>query len=249
MQNKAAWLTEMQKAWSTCQGCKLHPTRRSVVFGYGNPDAQLLVVGEAPGSNEDAVGAPFVGNAGQLLDQYLASVSVNPQLREMSKQERFPPEETRQVLLQTTFYTNVVACRPPENRDPARDEIAACRSRLVEIIYTVDPVLIIAVGRISLEALLGKAAQITRDRGEIFDIQIPGRNNYGHKTQGTITYPCLAVLHPAYLLRVNDFNQDDGMSDKTYYDFLHAMHIIDWFNWLHYGVKRPEERPKKEKRK
>jgi uracil-DNA glycosylase family 4 len=219
-----------------------------VVFGYGNPNAQVLVVGEAPGKNEDMEGVPFVGEAGQLLDKYLASVSVNPRLIEMSVKGPFNAAEARELLLTNTFYTNVVACRPPENRDPARDEIAACRTRLLEIIYTVDPVIIFAVGRVSLEALLGKAAQITRDRGEVFDITIPARTLPGLPAR-KVTYPCLALLHPAFLMRVNDFNQEDGMSDKTYYDVLKGMHIVDEYNWQHYGIPKPKDRPSQEKRK
>ncbi len=247
--DKASWLNQMQQGWSTCQGCRLSQTRKSVVFGYGNPDAQILVIGEAPGANEDLAGVPFVGQAGQLLDQYLGSTSVDYRLMRMSENDDFPESETRDILLHTTFYTNVVACRPPENRDPARDEQVACRSRLVEIIYTVDPVIIVAVGRVSLEAMLGKNAQITKERGEVFDIHIPGRQGMGTNHQGTVTYPCMALLHPAFLLRTNDFTKPGGMSDMTYYDVLKAMHIIDWFNWLHYGIRQPPERPPLEKKK
>jgi uracil-DNA glycosylase len=240
---KGPWLTQMQQGWSTCQGCRLSQTRKSVVFGYGNPDAQVLVIGEAPGANEDMAGVPFVGAAGQLLDQYLGSASVDYRLMQMAEHGDFPEQETRDILLHTTFYTNVVSCRPPENRDPARDEIATCRTRLLEIIYTVDPVILIAVGRVSLEAMLGKNTQITRERGEVFDVRIPGR-------AGTpVTYPCLALLHPAYLLRLNDFTKEGGMSDSTYFDVLKAMHIIDWFKWLHFGIQRPAGRPSLDNKK
>lgn len=246
--DKVTWLTQMQQGWSNCYACKLGATRKNVVFGYGNPNAQVLVVGEAPGKHEDIEGSPFVGESGQLLDKYLASVSTHPRLIEMSVDGPYEPREARNILLETIFYTNVVACKPPENRDPSRDEIAACRTRLIEIVYTVDPVIIIATGRIALEALLGKAAQITRDRGEVFDVEIPARALQGLPAR-KVTYPCLAVLHPSYLLRTNDFNQEDGMSDKTYYDILKAMRIVDEYNWLHYGIKQPKERPKQEKRK
>lgn len=248
MIDKAAWLNQMQQAWSQCGGCNLSKSRKSVVFGYGNPDAQILVVGEAPGKHEDQQGVPFVGEAGNLLDKYLASVSAHPRLIQMVMDDDIHAHEARTILLETIFYTNVVACRPPENRDPSRDELAACRTRLLEIIYTVDPVVILAVGRISLEALLGKAGQITRDRGTVFDVEIPARALPGLPTR-KITYPCVAILHPSYLMRMNDFNQEDGMSDKTYYDFLKAMHIVDEYNWTHFGIKQPKDRPKSEKRK
>lgn len=247
MMDKASWLAQMKESWSHCQGCRLSSTRKSVVFGYGNPHAQLLIIGEAPGKNEDIQGVPFVGEAGDLLDKYLTMVSVNPRLMEITKEMEesgeFNAREAREHLLQDIFYTNVVACRPPENRDPARDEMAACRTRLLEIIYTVDPVLIMAVGRVSLEALMGKSMQITRDRGEIFDIHIAARPLPG-LPERKVHYPCLAVLHPAYLLRTNDFSQEGGMSDKTYFDILKAMRIIDEFNWTHYGIRHPQDRPK-----
>lgn len=245
--DKADWLTQMYQGWSNCFACKLGATRKNVVFGYGNPNAQIMVIGEAPGKHEDIEGQPFVGDSGQLLDKYLASVSVDPRLIEMSVEGPFDSQEAREILLQTVFYTNIVACRPPENRDPAKDEILACRTRLIEIIYTVDPVIILATGKIALEALLGKASQITRDRGEVFDVEVPARILPGLPSR-KVTYPCMAVLHPSYLLRTNDFNQEDGLSDKTYYDILKAMHIIDEYNWTHFGIKHPIDRPK-EKRK
>lgn len=252
MIDKVSWLEQMRAGWSNCQDCKLAPTRKNVVFGYGNPDAQILIIGEAPGKNEDIHGVPFVGEAGELLDKYLTSTSVDPHLveivKEMEATNNFNAREAREFLLNYVFYTNVVACRPPENRDPSRDEVAACRTRLLEIIYTVDPVIILAIGRVSLEALLGKAAQITRDRGTVFDIELPARPIPGVPAR-KIRYPCLAVLHPSYLLRVSDFNQEGGMSDKTYYDILKGMRIVDEFNWNHYGIKQPKDRPKQEKSK
>ena len=142
--DKSHNLTVMQEAWSSCQGCMLSEKRRSVVFGYGNPDAQILVVGEAPGSNEDREGVPFVGQAGQMLDQFLTIVSVDPQLAEFAEKEEFPPGEMRPILQHYFYFTNVVGCRPPENRTPTPGEISACKTRLHEIIYQVDPVLIIA---------------------------------------------------------------------------------------------------------
>ena len=85
--DKVARLMELLRMWSTCQGCELHRERNSVVFGYGNPNAQVVVVGEAPGKNEDQQGVPFVGQAGMLLDQYFASVSIHPDLLEMAKDD------------------------------------------------------------------------------------------------------------------------------------------------------------------
>ena len=235
--DKATILTEMHKAWSACQGCRLCNERNSVVFGYGNPDSKVVVVGEAPGSNEDMLGVPFVGPAGNLLDQYFAGVSVNPDLVEMAEKGKFDPEETRSILLDRIFYTNVVCCRPPENRDPAVKEIAACKIRLFETIYIIDPILVVGAGRIPVEVLLNRKVSITQAQGDWFDIKIPGKLIDVH-------YPMLAILHPAYLLRVNDFNQKGGMSDKTYFHILKAMHVLDHFKLLHYGTELPSIRQK-----
>lgn len=231
-------LQALEQAWSGCQSCLLHQERRSIVFGYGNPDAQIMVIGEAPGMNEDREGVPFVGHAGALLDQFLASVSIDPTLIQMAEESKFPPEEVRDILLHYIYYTNVVACRPPENRDPATKEQEICILRLREIIYQVDPIMIIALGRISAEILLGKKCSVVSNRGMVKDIEIPGR-------AGPVTYPMMVALHPAYLLRVNDFNQGEaGMSGKTYSDILNAHLLIDEYNWLHYGMPAPKERPK-----
>ena len=160
---------------------------------------------------------------------------------ELSKNDEFPQDEIREILLNTTFYTNVVSCRPPENRDPTVHEVAACSTRLQAIIYTIDPVLIVGVGRIAVEALLKRKISITQMRGEIFDITIPGKLI-------DVTYPLLATLHTSYLLRLNDFKQKGGMSDKTYYDLLLAGHLVDWFNWLHYKQPLPQDRAERKSR-
>lgn len=228
----------MAQAWSQCQACNLCHERRSVVFGQGNPDADLMIIGEAPGVTEDHQGVPFVGSAGALLEYFLAWVSADPDHVNLLKggmdEEEF--QQSRQISLENTFFTNIVCCRPPENRNPTPKEIEACRPRLLETIYTVDPVLIISVGGLAAEALTGKKISITALRGQIFDCVVPGRLI-------DVRYPVLAVLHTSYLLRQNDFNQDGGMADRTYNDFVNAMHILDEFKFHHRGIPRPSGRP------
>lgn len=231
--DKATVLTELQQAWSTCQGCMLHNERINTVFGYGNPDARFMVIGEAPGSNEDELGVPFVGHAGKLLDAFFATVSIHPELVEMSRSENFDYDRIREILLSDVFYTNVVCCRPPENRDPTPKEIAICRPRLMATIYAVDPTLIIATGRIACESLMKKKkVSITQVHGEIFDITVEGQLIDIH-------YPMMALLHPSYLMRINDFNQAGGQGDKTYQNMLLAMHLVDWYDHLHRGRELP----------
>jgi DNA polymerase len=192
-----------------------------------------MVIGEAPGENEDKMGVPFVGHAGKLLDAFFATVSVHPELIEMSKNEDFDYERIREILLTDVFYTSVVCCRPPENRDPTTKEVETCRPRLMETIYTVDPTLIIATGRIPCEALLQKRkVSITQMHGEVFDITVEGRLIELH-------YPMMALLHPSYLMRINDFNQVGGMGDKTCQNMLLAMHLVDWFDHLHRDIDLP----------
>lgn len=230
-------LETMRQAWSQCQGCNLSAKRRSVVFGFGNPNAQIIVVGEAPGANEDREGIPFVGQAGDILNQFLTGVSIDPNLVDFAKKNEFPMVQIRKILSHYIYTTNVVACRPPENRDPATTEQEICRTRLHEIIYQVDPIIIISLGRIAAEALLGKKCSVTMNRGLVRDIEIPGR-------RGSVFYPLLIALHPAYLLRINDFTQRGGMSDKTYDDILRAHMVVDTYNHLHYGITPPTNRPK-----
>lgn len=241
-------LRALYQAWSQCRECRLCEERNQIVFGYGNPNAQVLIVGEAPGENEDKAGIPFVGQAGMLLDQYLGVNSARPEVVEayenvamgrMSDSRRNEWRiRLRDLLAQEFYLTNIVMCRPPENRDPNPTEIAACRSRLLDQIYTIDPVFIIAAGKIAASALVGKNISITQQRGEIFDVEFPGRIF-------PVRYPVMPVLHPAYLLRKNDFRQAGGDTSKTKDDFLRVMHLIDEYNESHYGLPKPDTRPKR----
>lgn len=246
--NKGASLQVLRNEWANCNKCMLCNERTNIVFGYGNPNAQVMIIGEAPGANEDQTGLPFVGAAGNLLDQYLGQTSyredVKQVLEDMSSTRKTDERlallsKLRDLLLDDFYFTNVVMCRPPENRDPTPKEIEACRVRLHEQIYIVDPSLIICAGRIATEALLGKKVSITQSRGDLFDIEIPGRVY-------PIKYPVMAVLHPSFLLRSNDFKQKGGNGAKTYNDYVRAMNLIDVHNLSHYGMAIPQNRPKKE---
>lgn len=263
--DKLGRLQTLANQWSGCQKCPLlcHD-RKSVVFGYGQYEkvpiyhqetgqqlgfgAQVLIVGEAPGVKEDEDGVPFVGKSGMLLNQYLASVSARPEVKEKHKEmTEARSEETelrhnhalRELLKQEYFFTNVISCHPPENRDPTPKEIAACRERLLEIVYIVDPVIILAVGRIAVESLIGRKISITQVRGEMFDVPMAGRLVNPYK------YPLIATLHPSYLMRKNDFNQKGGDGAKTYRDFLRAVKLVDDFNFRNHGIQ-PPKRPKED---
>ena len=154
-----------------CQACGLAAGRQHVVVSRGNPEAPLLLIGEAPGAQEDAQGRPFVGRAGQLLDRMLESVGLDSE--------------------RDAYICNVIKCRPPDNRRPTAAEVAACRPFLLRQITLVNPRLILLVGATALEGVLGIKGGITRLRGQ-------WRVGEGPGLEGRALMP---ILHPSYLLR------------------------------------------------
>ena len=128
-----------------CKACELHTTRTNCVFGTGNINADLLFVGEAPGDNEDKTGIPFVGRAGQLLDQYLYAVDI--------------PRES-------VYIANILKCRPPKNRDPLPAEEDACMDFLRRQVKLIRPKIIVCLGRIAAMRLIRPDYKITKEHGE-----------------------------------------------------------------------------------
>jgi DNA polymerase len=163
----------LRPAVAGCMRCKLCKTRTNTVFGVGQQSAPLMVVGEGPGADEDAQGEPFVGRAGKLLDEMLKSIGRS---------------RKAEVSDQAVFIANVVKCRPPGNRDPEADEVEACRPYLDQQIRLVRPRLILALGRIAAQRLLGTEAPLSKLRGPLYE--------YGSEKT-----PLLITYHPAYLLR------------------------------------------------
>jgi DNA polymerase len=143
-------LAELQAQVQACVRCSLHETRTQTVFGVGNPKADWLVIGEAPGEQEDLQGEPFVGRAGLLLNEMLRAIG-------------FPRE--------TVYIANILKCRPPKNRDPQPDEAAACEGYLKRQIVLIQPKIILAVGRISAQNLLKTTTPIGKLRGIVHDYQ------------------------------------------------------------------------------
>jgi len=142
---------ELQQAVSTCQACSLAKTRTQTVFGVGDPNADWLFVGEAPGAEEDKQGQPFVGAAGQLLDNMLAAV----QLKRGNN----------------VYIANVLKCRPPQNRDPQGEEVVKCDPYLKRQVALIQPKLIIALGKFAAQSLLGSEDTIGAMRGKLHDYQ------------------------------------------------------------------------------
>ena len=158
-------LTILSQEACTCQKCGLAQTRTSVVFGSGNTNADLIFIGEAPGAEEDQQGLPFVGAAGQLLTRMIEAMGL-----------------TREDV----YIANIIKCRPPNNRDPKPEELAACQPYLLQQIDLIAPVVICTLGRFAAQTLLQSTESMGRLRGKIFDYQ-------GAKLVPT--------YHPAALLR------------------------------------------------
>ncbi len=160
-------LPALEAAIRACTLCPLCETRTQAVPGVGDATADLLIIGEAPGQEEDRRGEPFVGRAGQLLDRMLAAIGLDRE---------------------TVYITNVLKCRPPNNRDPKPDEVRACSPYLRRQIELIGPKAILAVGRISAQQLLETGETIGRLRGRW--------HRFGPRDT-----PLLVTYHPAYLLR------------------------------------------------
>ena len=156
----------LKEAVATCTACELHKTRTQGVVGVGDEKAEWLIIGEAPGADEDAQGEPFVGQAGRLLDAMLAAIGLQRG--------------------ENVYIANVLKSRPPGNRNPAPEEVAACMPYLERQIQLIQPKIIIALGRFAVQSLLNTEEAIGKLRGRV------------HQHQGI---PLVVTYHPAYLLR------------------------------------------------
>ena len=159
-------LAEVREQLGDCQRCGLCQGRNSIVFGSGNPEADLMFIGEGPGEQEDRQGLPFVGRAGELLTQMI--------------------EKGIEISRDEVYICNIVKCRPPGNRNPKPDEVAACQPFLDGQIAAVRPKVIVSLGKPAASLLLGRDVAITRTRGT------------WHEYRGI---PLMPTLHPAYILR------------------------------------------------
>ena len=138
----------LKAAVSSCTRCGLHKTRTQTVFGVGDENADWMLIGEAPGAEEDRLGDPFVGQAGRLLDNMLAAIGLSRR--------------------KNVYIANVLKCRPPGNRNPALEEVAQCSPHLLKQIELIKPKLILAMGRFAAQTLLGSDASIASLRGKVY---------------------------------------------------------------------------------
>ncbi len=178
--------TALEDRVAHCTRCELHATRTRPVFGVGNREARLMFVGEAPGAEEDRQGEPFVGRAGKLLDAMLEAIG-----RDRGN----------------VYIANILKCRPPNNRDPSPEEAAACTPYLWRQIELVQPVLIVALGRIAAQRLLGTGTSLARLRGTVHTLEPTGT-------------PLIVTYHPAYLLR------SPGEKRKAWIDLKFARDFV-----------------------
>ena len=158
-------LESVRAQMGECTLCKLHKGRHTIVFGVGNPNARLMFVGEAPGEDEDLKGEPFVGKAGQLLTKMIEAMGLRRE---------------------DVYICNTVKCRPPNNRNPEPDELAACEPFLKGQLASVKPEVIVTLGKFAAQALLRDQTPITRLRGQWREYE---------------GIPVMPTFHPAYLLR------------------------------------------------
>lgn len=226
-ETKLKQLQELYGDWQHCQRCGLcKPVgrhRHHVVFGEGNPDARVVIVGEAPGEQEDITGSPFSGRSGEVLDMLLDSCNSNRD---------------------EVFILNILGCRPTEdadprqNRKPTKDEVKACLLRVHRIIEIVDPYVVIMLGTTAMKTLTEEKKNLTAvARGSMFALDVV--------TEGQmleLTRPGFATFHPSFLLRGGLTTEDGGDLHKTYLVFQKAFRMADMYAELYHGITPPQRR-------
>jgi DNA polymerase len=188
--HQAADVARLKSAVAAFEGCALKATATNLVFADGNPEARVMLIGEAPGADEDRQGVPFVGVSGRLLDRMLGAIGLDRE---------------------SAYISNLVFWRPPGNRNPTTDEIAACLPFVERHIELVDPEILVALGGPAAKTLLGRAEGITRLRGTWHSYSTPGMAR---------PVPVRALFHPAYLLR------SPAQKPKAWLDLMEIKHKL-----------------------
>lgn len=224
-------LRDLFNEYRWCEQCPvLCDSRTQPVFGYGNPQADIFVVGSAPSEASDEVGEPFAGKAGNLLFQLMAKSWPEDEERlsaisQIQSDEEYY-EEIRDFFYYRMYFTDTILCRPPEGRLPVSAWIKSCRSRLHRQIYAVDPKIIVALGGVAASALLGKKVSPANRNGEIFDISIVSPS-----TEEAVRYPMMALLHPRSLEDSKALvNRKEGAAYETLQCFERLFHLLQQYD-------------------
>ena len=199
VEERQAQLDELREAWSVCENCQLCQSRKNTVFGEGPADARIMLIGEAPNKEEDESGQPFDGDAGDLLNMLL---------------------DGAEIARNSIYLTTLVSCKPPETRQPLRDEKAACWVRLAQQIYIVDPLVIVPVGKEALQTLVhGRSLDMKKSHGKLFGdaIKIPNPpcqmfpRKDDKKVEWSVAYDVIPIYHPSFALRIDSYDSDRDM--------------------------------------
>jgi DNA polymerase len=196
--DKPAALRVIREGIGDCKRCRLHEARTNIVFGVGDPHARIMFVGEGPGADEDAQGEPFVGRAGQLLNNMINAMGIRRE---------------------DVYIGNVVKCRPPQNRTPERDECDTCGPFLMRQISVVRPEIIVALGATAAKYLLGASDSMMNLRGRIYDFH-PVLPHSAAERDPDFTTKLVVTYHPAYLLR------DPRQKKETWIDLQMVMKYL-----------------------
>jgi DNA polymerase len=216
---KALQLELLYDEWKECERCPLHETRKHVVFGEGNPDADVMFIGEAPGEAEDESGSPFdsEGRSGDLFNSLWSAL-----------------DQSRDDV----FITNVIGCRPPENRDPIKVERESCGDRLRRLVYIVDPLVIVTLGKVAMQSIMrGRAMSIEREHGRLFSpgMKLQGRvfpRTDENKVVHELTYDVIPLYHPSYILRMDSYDEKTdtfskgGIAEHTLKDMGKVIELV-----------------------
>ncbi len=183
-------LNELQNECLTCTKCELSSTRNNVVFGTGNANADVMFIGEAPGMNEDLEGKPFVGRSGKLLDEFLETIGLSRA---------------------DIYISNIIKCRPPENRDPKPNEQQLCIDYLRKQISLINPKIVVCLGRIAAQKMIDRSILITKDHGKFFEkSEMACEKDEVLFEKSSMLF--LTTFHPAAILR-NPNNKPFALED------------------------------------
>jgi uracil-DNA glycosylase family 4 len=178
------YLDAIDKAWTHCTRCELHKMRDKIVFHRGDPRADIALVGEAPGAEEDKTGVPFIGRAGKLLDKLVVRAGLTPE---------------------DVFILNVVACRPPNNREPRPDELVACSRRWKSMLWMLKPKVLVMLGR-TAAMYMSRIPHLSRYHGKVVKVEYLVRDEI-------VRFPAVPTFHPAHALRTGKGIEEEIVND------------------------------------